>query len=422
MRVESRTHQNELPAIFRQLFAIAPIDLWRRRSDELAGRERQNPFLGRYFDEKYSTERMLPQVLSYRKSTGRYPSIGGTRDHEIFKLYSFATALTRVYANLSSRAQGRLRGMVRDGLNRESGLAPVALEMAVATHLSNGGFDVDFVDLEGQQRFDFLARKEGIELEVDCKTVSGDVGRPVHRHRALELFHLIQSALAEQVNKCQSKAVRIIIPDSLHGSSEYMGRLSHLVLRSIREQRDLSAQGLGEVRLTDLDAANGAFGRAEEPSEDELAQIILNTFGTPDAHAISMHSPGIAAVVAVIGSRKTSGVVDGIYRPLKSSAKRQFTRRNPALLAVRLTDLTSPQLDQLALDESNGFGAICNRLFAKENRHHLYGVVFLAAPQPLTGFRFPGGQVFDERGTALLMRRDAHPYARDPRLNKLFSS
>jgi len=236
MRVESKTHQSQLPTVFRQLFTIAPLDLWRRRSNELAERERQNPFLGRYFDEKYSTERMLSRVLNYRRSTGRYPSIGGTGGREVFKLYAFASALTRIYTNLSSTAQTRLRGAVRDGLNRESGLAPVALEMSVATHVSNAGFDVDFVDLENQQRFDFLARKEGIELEVDCKTASGDVGRQVHRRRALELFYLIQSALAEQVDQHGSKAVQIVIPDALHGADEYMNGLSDLVVQAVRRQ------------------------------------------------------------------------------------------------------------------------------------------------------------------------------------------
>jgi len=134
--------------------------------------------------------------------------------------------------------------------------------MSVATHLSNAGFDIDFVDLEGKQRFDFLARKEGIELEVDCKTVSGDVGRPVHRRRALEIFHLIYSALAEQVDRRESRAVRIVIPSSLHGRDEYIGSLSKLVIQSVREQQDLSVVGSGEVKLCKLDIGNAAFGRA----------------------------------------------------------------------------------------------------------------------------------------------------------------
>jgi len=85
MRVGSRTHRNELPAIFRQLFAITPLDLCRRRLNALEERERRNPLLGRYFDEKYSMERALYRMLAYRRPTGRYPTIGGTGGHRAFQ-------------------------------------------------------------------------------------------------------------------------------------------------------------------------------------------------------------------------------------------------------------------------------------------------------------------------------------------------
>jgi uncharacterized UPF0146 family protein len=60
-------------------------------------------------------------------------------------------------------------------------------ELAVAAHLSRAGFDVEFTDIEDRARFDLLAQKEDIRLEVDCKTASGDVGRKIHRRRAIEL-------------------------------------------------------------------------------------------------------------------------------------------------------------------------------------------------------------------------------------------
>jgi hypothetical protein len=201
-----------------------------------------------------------------------------------------------------------------------------------------------------------------------------------------------------------------------------MSQLSDLVIQSVRRQEDLSMGGVADVILGSLEIGNGAFTQAAEPSEDELARIVLNTFGSANAHAISMHRPGTAAVVAVIQSKRPDKVLDGIYRPLRSSAENQFSGSNPALLAVRLTDLTSPQLHELAADHANGLGAICNRLFSSQSRHHLYGVAILAAAQPVTGFRVLGGQIFDERGAALLFRRAGHPRAADPRLDKLFSS
>ena len=69
-----------------------------------------------------------------------------------------------------------MRGYLMDGLQSEVGLAAFAHELAVAAHLSRAGFDVEFTDIEDRARFDLLAQKEDIRLEVDCKTASCDVG------------------------------------------------------------------------------------------------------------------------------------------------------------------------------------------------------------------------------------------------------
>jgi hypothetical protein len=190
MRIDTTVAAVQLPSIFRNLFTIAPWEWWQRREKELKGREEKNPYLTAYFDENFSLERALFQAIKYRKATTRYPSISGAASIGYYQLYSFTHAIVNTHAHLSSRGQTRLRGSLKDGLNSEYGLTPIALEMAVAVHLWSTGFDVDFTDMEGRGQFDFLANREGIELEVDCKTASGDVGRSIHRYRMLELLKL----------------------------------------------------------------------------------------------------------------------------------------------------------------------------------------------------------------------------------------
>jgi hypothetical protein len=45
MWISNMINENELPERFRQVFEIAPQDLWQRRHASLAARERENPFL-----------------------------------------------------------------------------------------------------------------------------------------------------------------------------------------------------------------------------------------------------------------------------------------------------------------------------------------------------------------------------------------
>ena len=65
-------------------------------------------------------------------------------------------------------------------------------EMATAAHLMRRHCDVEFHDLETGGGFDFLANRAGATLEVECKMVSGDLGRQIHRKRVLELQERLQ--------------------------------------------------------------------------------------------------------------------------------------------------------------------------------------------------------------------------------------
>src|ERR1019366_1454366 len=48
MRIDTTVHTAELPAILRDMFAIAPWGLWRHRLRELDRREKENPHLSGY--------------------------------------------------------------------------------------------------------------------------------------------------------------------------------------------------------------------------------------------------------------------------------------------------------------------------------------------------------------------------------------
>jgi hypothetical protein len=54
-------------------------------------------------------------------------------------------------------------------------------EISIASHFMSKGWDVEFMDYSGAARFDLLARRRMIAIEVECKSTSGDTGRKIHR-------------------------------------------------------------------------------------------------------------------------------------------------------------------------------------------------------------------------------------------------
>jgi hypothetical protein len=416
MQISITINDAELPERLRQIFEIVPKSIWRHRCAALADRERHNPHLSNYFDERYTIERHLGRALAYWSQQERLPSVKGPDGGRYYHLYSFIHVLSWVYPCLSAKGQARVRGCLMDGLQSEVGLAAFAHELAVAVHLSSAGFDVEFTDIEGRARFDLLAQKEDLRLEVDCKTASADVGRKIHRRRAIELFNRIQPDILEKFSQpAVGRTLDIVLPGPLHGAESYMKAVASVVSNAIALNESLSIAEIADVSL-------GKFDIYDEPTlvtngpTSEAIERVAERLERKNQHRIWLGSPERrAAVVAVVSSREPDKVADGIYRALKKSAEGQFSGSNPALLAANLLDLTPGQLHELASGPSS-LGAIANRLFRGERREHLFGVAFVSPADTPTEAIDVYGAALSGRGTALFFRREGHPLSQDPRL------
>jgi hypothetical protein len=134
--------------------------------------ERSNPLLIGHFRENFALEFALAKARKYRKMRGRLP-----KGEEYDRLYSFLIPAYRIHAALPPDAKPAFEGRLRYAVNSAHGARSFAYEISIATHLMQKNWDVEFMDYLGLARFDFLARQGGNEVEVECKTTSGDTGR-----------------------------------------------------------------------------------------------------------------------------------------------------------------------------------------------------------------------------------------------------
>jgi len=88
MRISIEIKEDELPERFRQVFKIVSQEAWRRRAADLADRERQNPYLDDYFDERYTIERFLDRAMAQWLERSRLPPVRGPDGSRYYQLYS----------------------------------------------------------------------------------------------------------------------------------------------------------------------------------------------------------------------------------------------------------------------------------------------------------------------------------------------
>ena len=236
---------------------IVPHGWWKRRFDALIAQEQNNPLLTPYFEAELAIERAYGRIHKYRSHTGRYPDV----DIQSYEFFSFVASLVLVHQRLTTKGQQRLKMNVRDGLQDSKGLAPLATELRTATHLMQQGYNVEFTDFEGTAQFDLLATRQDLEIEVDCKAPSGDVGRKIHGARFRALAGKLEPALKNIVDSGRYYLVVVTIPKNLHGDRSYERRLVEEISYSLQREPLTFTTSVAEIVVTKLEGADIIFDK-----------------------------------------------------------------------------------------------------------------------------------------------------------------
>ncbi|HZP77963.1 MAG TPA: hypothetical protein VFB45_17585 [Pseudolabrys sp.] len=344
--------------------------------EKYAQQERNNPLLGTYFRENFELEFALAKARKYRRSRGRLPK-GQEYDH----LYGFLIAAQRVHAALPPEARTPFEGRLRYALSSEHGARPLAYEISIATHLMSRGWDVDFIDYSGTGQFDFLARLGSSEIEVECKTTSGDTGRKIHRQELNRLADLLLPTTTELVEEGGSHLIRITLPGRLEKTKEIISGIASSVIDATRTRSGVS---------NDLSCVDYIVDDATTWPKLDDGRAVLDffekRFGVRNSHILFHGRPGAGIVAVMTTSAKADKVVDAIANEAKKAAK-QCSGTRPAFVALHLVDkISRPELEGM-LKSRNGLHAIAHETFKEGRRAHIDSIAFTL---PQTSYKGAG--------------------------------
>lgn len=415
----------ELPATLSALTAIVPWSLWQRRVDSLKSLLPRNPVWERFLLDRHGIELALADARQHLRATGRWPWPPRTADE--YRLASFMAVVVRVYASLGERGKARLAGGMRSALEKEAGFGPLALEMKIIAQLMSRGFDVAFHDLEEGGGFDFLARRDAATMEVECKHVSADIGRQIHRRKIYDLGGLLHPTLSSALDASQSgRLVRVTLPGRLTGNKTQQDAIGRRIAASLAGGCD-GDESVCAVSVQDFALHDSPFNaqRGHSPTFEQVGAYARRTFGLEDAHMLANWSPGNAAIIVHFESRIDDRVLDELFRRLKEDARRQFSGNRPAFLCVHLADLTQEQLLELANADHAGTVTGIQRAVSVllQRRAQLHSVALMADGTVQVGRERVGNRMttsVQETGPTYVFRNPEHPQAGDAVLQAIF--
>jgi hypothetical protein len=335
---------------------------------------KRDPLLAEHFRRTHALEYALFNACKYRRNTGRTP-----KGSEYDALYAFAVPAMRIHERLPESGRRPFEGKLQDFVSGTYGARPFAYEVGIATHLMQKGWDVEFADLCGSARFDFLGRLGTAEIEIECKTTSGDTGRKIHRQEVNRLADMLTPVTEALLEDPGCYLLRIAIPDRLGKSPGELAALVELVRSGIETGHIHDARG--EVTYRKEDATTWP-----EPKGDDDAvarDFFEKRLGTPNCHLFFNGRPGHAIVGASITSRKPDKVVAALASEAVHAAK-QCSGTRPAIVAMHLIDPIDREGWSELLRTQNGLHKIAHAVFKNEARAHVDSIMFSTPQQRLT--------------------------------------
>lgn len=326
--------------------------------------ERTNPLLASHFRENFALEFALAKARKYRKNTGRLP-----RGQEYDALYSFLIPTHRIHCALPRDVKTPFEGRLRDAVNGTNGARPFAYEISIATALMQKEWDVEFIDYSGVERFDLLARKEAVEVEVECKTTSGDTGRKIHRQEVNRLADLLLPITRQVADEAGCHRILVTVPDRLGKSTQELSGIASIVASAVQQKASASS---------DLAQVGYAFDRLNPwpgPNDPDVVPFFEKRFGVQNANLVFHGRADFSVVAVMIRSAKMDSVVDTVSAQAKEAAD-QCSGTRPALIALHLIDEIDRSDLQTLLQTSNGLHAITHAVFKSGKRQHVDSIAF----------------------------------------------
>lgn len=350
----------------------------------------ENRFMEEWLNEYHGLERTLSFVMGVLLESGGIPA--GLPSQAQYELYGFVAGFVRIYERLSEKGKRRLRGMLLDGLKSDKGLASVVHEVKTAIHLISRGFDVEFNDMEIGSGVDYIARKNGAEIEMECKVFTGDLGRQIHKRRLLSLYKTLVPAMQLiEREELMGVVVRVILPGRLTPSVEQEQEIVAAVTSAAMQRVSRVHTSACDVETLDFPILGSPFTAAHpgELSRKDVIEFLSRLLGVVDLNTnlALTFTPGQKAVVVLVESAIPDQVLKGMERQLREAAKGQFSRTRPGILAAHVHAMTGAQLialDKLAVTESQkptGLRIMTSALLNSENRKHIHTVSYQARGQ-----------------------------------------
>lgn len=375
---------SDIPFLFTNFKQKIKEKHWLRQVKECKTAIRGNLLLKAYLQKEYEIAYQLSHMSDLAHQYGRIPP-AYCMDRTIYPAVGFMAQVLSAIKQLAPADADRVLGRVKGAFKNPDDMRALRLELTAATHFLRRGKTVSWPEITGTGRFDLLVEGLGTgALEVECKSISADKGRKIHRREVLDFYALVKPKVTQTIaGLARGLFLVVTLPDRLPKTHGGRVDLAKSCCAAIFHRADQPLPDGTNLRV-------GEF----PPQEIGVVAKNMNTAGyrvaidrvtnTRNREVMVVGTEAGGVFVLVVQSAKDDVFLEAMFKSLGKAARDQVSGNRPALLVSGLNDVNDSGLRSIATDEGDirkpptALRVQVSQFLSSEVRHHIVGVAFFS--------------------------------------------
>lgn len=393
----------EIPEIYKRFAEVIGDNHWKNRIALLKQNIKGNKFLVDYIQSENSIAFQLEHLRELTTKFGTVPS-WELNNQAIYPAASFAYQVLTIIDLSPKQFAEQLKRRIHGALKNPDDMRALLSELSAATHFAQRGLKVSWPELTGIGSFDLFIEELGPNgLDVECKSISTNKGRKIHRQEVLDFYGLLWPHLQTTRKGLQTGlSVVITVPDRFPKAYNSRKELAKQVSKQIIYRQNTTLSDGSSLKITDFDIRQlGSFPSTSNPKEART--VIDEISDTRNRETMVIGTKAGGALAFTVQSAKDDTLIKAIFDTLGDSAKKQLSGSRSSLFWVELFGVDTEQLISIASqDKDSSQPPTALRLgvsdfLSSPNRNAVIGVSFVSRSnlfREQNGFIDSGGSVY----------------------------
>lgn len=245
-------------------------------------------------------------------------------------------------------------------------------EFRTAQNLVGFGWRITHFGFCGDPGSDFIAERGGVEVEVESKCLSPEIGLGASYEFSARLMSRLGRELQQRNPRCLT-TIRIELP----GHTQQAGgveAVARRVLERYGRMEDFDSDALRiKIETSPLEEF---FARFPETQSDQWLQNTFNAIRTREGDYGYFIRRSEELVFCNLIPMRPNQQAKKIMKLVSATCERQFSKKRPALLWLHLQGLEPTQIENDAIWAESFLKILARHAFTNDRRSHVSSLVF----------------------------------------------